>query len=265
MLKRPRIKFTNPERLLLYNSINVKSLYFPGYYILKNLANNRIYIGSSSNISCRIKRHIKNLENNKHKNKELQHDWNFGHNFIICETRLTDTASEAAQLEAKLISENPGAYNKIRNRDWLPYVESLTKEEYLRIISKTSPMGECIEWNGMLDAYGYGVYDISGKFGIKVHRLSWIIENKKNIPFGLTLCHKCDNRKCLNISHLFLGTAQDNAKDREEKGRGGNKMKHLNKIVELANSGLSHKEIADRLDITSQWVKRNLERFSKDN
>lgn len=35
------------------------------------------------------------------------------------------------------------------------------------------------------------------------------------------ICHRCDNPACVNPDHLFVGTAKDNAKDREAKGRGG--------------------------------------------
>ena len=41
------------------------------------------------------------------------------------------------------------------------------------------------------------------------------------VPDELGVCHKCDNRKCINPDHLFLGTAMDNAHDRDRKGRHG--------------------------------------------
>lgn len=74
--------------------------------------------------------------------------------------------------------------------------------------------GDCIEWTGKLNHDGYG-YFRAFKENWMVHRVSYIV-NIGLIPKGLYICHKCNNRKCFSIDHIYAGTAQQNADDRVE-------------------------------------------------
>ena len=75
----------------------------------------------------------------------------------------------------------------------------------------------CIEWPGRLQTGGYGQVKRGGRH-VLVHRLEWALANGP-IPTGLCVLHRCDNPRCYNLAHLFLGTQGDNVRDCIAKGR----------------------------------------------
>lgn len=83
----------------------------------------------------------------------------------------------------------------------------------------------CHEWIGKVAIRGYPVFSIAGKQQLG-HRLIWEHENGP-IPDGMCICHKCDNRRCVNMDHLFLGTRGDNNRDMYAKKRNVKAMAKL--------------------------------------
>ncbi|MFC0683049.1 HNH endonuclease signature motif containing protein [Novosphingobium clariflavum] len=76
----------------------------------------------------------------------------------------------------------------------------------------------CWIWRGCIQPHGYGHIQIN-KVRYLAHRYFWMCM-KGPIPEGMLLCHHCDNRRCVNPSHIFVGTALDNARDMVAKDRG---------------------------------------------
>lgn len=103
---------------------------------------------------------------------------------------------------------------------------------------------ECWIWRWSRNQAGYGRI-AENKRTHFAHRLSYEIYVGE-IPSGLYVCHECDTPSCVNPNHLWLGTARDNAVDRDKKGR--NKRKLSDDVVidirQKRNKGVSAKELA---------------------
>lgn len=93
-----------------------------------------------------------------------------------------------------------------------------------RFWSKVDKSGDCWEWTGYVYPSGYGDFWHSDMGSVRAHRFAWQLE-KGPIPEGLSVLHRCDNRRCVRVAHLFLGTALDNSLDMVRKGRAP-RMRH---------------------------------------
>lgn len=75
----------------------------------------------------------------------------------------------------------------------------------------------CLEWQRYINKHGYGYIFVNGETW-SIHRYSYFLTYGK-IPRKKWVLHKCDNRKCVNPAHLFLGNNKSNTQDRVKKNR----------------------------------------------
>lgn len=132
--------------------------------------------------------------------------------------------------------------------------------------SKTVIDNGCLLWVLTRDKDGYGCISnrLTKQYGTtRVHRLMYIAHNGI-IPQGLVVMHSCDNRACVNIMHLSIGTHCDNVLDKVKKGRQMRHTSHWNSKLSLDKVSFIRKTsgvfsavlLADMFNINKRQVYR---------
>jgi hypothetical protein len=72
----------------------------------------------------------------------------------------------------------------------------------------------------------------------------------------MVVCHSCDVPACVNPAHLWLGSVDDNNRDRNEKGRQSKKLTDAQvlEIRRLRADGLTLRRIAHQFGVTNPHV-----------
>lgn len=143
---------------------------------------------------------------------------------------------------------------QLTENDIARFWSHVNKEGQLWTNPETGEQSRCWEWTGALTE-GYGMFGI-GHDSFGTHRVSYTI-HKGNLPDGLLACHKCDNRKCVNDSHLFAGTKQDNYDDMQTKGRRAlNRGEKNGKHTHLTGCDVTEMRRLLSLGVTGEIVKQ---------
>lgn len=93
----------------------------------------------------------------------------------------------------------------------------LWRERFWKKVCKKEKR-QCWEWTAGTDKDGYGRFWY-GSTTVRAHRVAWCLVNERAFSIDLLVLHRCDNPRCCNPDHLFLGTHLDNVHDAITKGR----------------------------------------------
>ncbi len=142
--------------------------------------------------------------------------------------RWTDEEIEILKKHYKIKSQQDLCHMLI-NRTWcavlhkaitLGCVNKRTRtieERFWSFVDKKSS-DKCWNWTGYCTKGGYGQFNTNGKM-ITAHRFSWILHNSKISKNEQCVLHHCDNPKCVNPNHLWIGTQIENILDMKKKNR----------------------------------------------
>ncbi|MGW5519089.1 HNH endonuclease signature motif containing protein [Nocardia africana] len=143
-------------------------------------------------------------------------------------------------MEAAVTNRNKAAGDS-QDYEW-PLSPTLSERFYKRLKQTSSG---CLEWTGYIGPNGYGQIGNSNRKVILTHRAAWML-NHGRIAKGMFILHKCDNRPCCNIDHLFIGTQMENVVDMHRKGRA---RKALG--IDSSNGRLTWEEVCE---IRRRWI-----------
>lgn len=129
------------------------------------------------------------------------------------------------------------------------------------------PSEGCWDWSGYRDEHGYGTMTFERK-GLRANVVSYTIHSGP-VPSGMMVLHSCDYPPCVSPFHLSLGTCQDNATDRKERGRQvRGKFQHLAKLNDdqvvairlLGRNGVVQEKIAELYGVGQSTISSILRR-----
>jgi len=140
------------------------------------------------------------------------------------------------------------------------FIENASKKiEWIEEPCRYIDLGNCFVCiSHSVGTDGYTQYDWDHKHN---HMSRFIWEQMHGeIPSKMQVCHKCDNPKCINPEHFFLGTTQENTKDKVKKDRQNKGESHgmsklwNNAIIEILKSTGSYSQIAQKYNVSPQAI-----------
>lgn len=117
--------------------------------------------------------------------------------------------------------------------------------------------GGCLNWDGPVTSKGYGLgMKADGKY-VRAHRLAYRL-HVGAIPAGAHVLHHCDNRRCCEPTHLYLGSNEENIVDKMVRDRSGKKLcrEQVARIKARLAAGESRRSLASAFGVNPSNITR---------
>ncbi len=162
---------------------------------------------------------------------------------------MTLSPSERERLE-KRIGRRPKSFEELRRQVFSSY--------------KIDPVSGCWNWQMYSRSDGYGTLWFNGKHYYN-YRLMMHFALGFDLSSKLFVLHRCDNPRCINPAHLFIGTPRENSLDMVMKNRQAKgteimsaklTTKDVKKIRQMLADGKPQIDIAKRFSVGQASISR---------
>lgn len=180
----------------------------------------RSYVGQSVNIERRTKDHFQRLRISAHTNPSLNSDFEkYGEDSFYIE--VLEIVTDKSLLINREKYWSAFGYNLYGGESGYLSIPKLTEKQINYFWSNVDIREEndCWEYKGSITESGYGRVKFEQKQCL-AHRISFYLTNEEETS-NVVICHRCNNKACVNPKHLYAGTIQDNNKDMYRSGSKG--------------------------------------------
>lgn len=166
----------------------------------------------------------------------------------------------AVELRHLPAEETPRFLERKENKRGKAGSVKLINKEWILTRCKLNESTGCWDWGWAIGEDGYAKSNIRGNHP-PMHRVAFMLW-RGPIPEGLWVLHKCDNPKCCNPNHLFLGDAKTNIIDCITKGRMSHathvttKRRTKTQVIEIRNDPRSTRALSKVLGLGESIIRK---------
>lgn len=148
------------------------------------------------------------------------------------------------------------------DRQTKPDLRANTFARFWSHVRATTNPADCWEWTAS-NVRGYGHFSVDGKAVIATRWIYAFLFGE--VPDGHFVCHHCDNPKCVNPAHLYVGTPRQNTLEMHSKGRWADRRGERHPLARLtedsvrairqqAAMGVAYSQIAEDFGMSTQHI-----------